>query len=201
MSDIYYTIKGSGSSQYKEKMSRFLSFAIPVKTSDDAKALIKQYQNEYHDSRHVCWAYMIGADRMEGQLNDNGEPSGTAGKPILGQINSFNVTDVVVIVVRYFGGIKLGTSGLIAAYREAARLALEDAGIKEMHKMVRISVSFPYISSDGVMKVAKGEGVEILERNFDNLCHILIEFPEGMKEEVIGKISKVDGASVEEISD
>ncbi|MBD5188884.1 MAG: YigZ family protein [Bacteroidales bacterium] len=201
MSDIYYTIKGSGSSQYKEKMSRFLSFAIPVNNADDAKALIKQYQNEYHDSRHVCWAYMIGADRMEWQLNDNGEPSGTAGKPILGQINSFNVTDVVVIVVRYFGGIKLGTSGLIAAYREAARLALEDAGIKEMHKMVRISVSFPYISSDGVMKVAKGEGVEILERNFDNLCHILIEFPEGMKEEVIGKISKVDGASVEEISD
>ncbi|MDE6682893.1 MAG: IMPACT family protein, partial [Muribaculaceae bacterium] len=182
MSDIYYTIKGSGSSQYKEKMSRFLSFALPVKNAEEAKALVKQYQNEYHDSRHVCWAYMIGADRKEWQLNDNGEPSGTAGKPILGQINSFNVTDVIIIVVRYFGGIKLGTSGLIAAYREAARLALEEAGIKEMHKMTRLSVSFPYISSEGIMRVAKGEEVEILERNFDNLCHLLIEFPEGKKE-------------------
>ncbi|MDE6409716.1 MAG: YigZ family protein [Muribaculaceae bacterium] len=200
MSDIYYTIKGSGSSQYKEKMSRFLSFALPVKNAEEAKALVKQYQNEYHDSRHVCWAYMIGADRKEWQLNDNGEPSGTAGKPILGQINSFNVTDVIIIVVRYFGGIKLGTSGLIAAYREAARLALEEAGIKEMHKMTRLSVSFPYISSEGIMRVAKGEEVETLERNFDNLCHLLIEFPEGKKEEIIGKISKVEGAVIEDIS-
>ncbi|MDE5869841.1 MAG: YigZ family protein, partial [Muribaculaceae bacterium] len=101
MNDIYYTIKGSGSSQYKEKMSRFLSFAVPVTNAEEAKAEVKKYQNEYHDSRHVCWAYMIGADRMEWQLNDNGEPSGTAGKPILGQINSFNVTDVLIIVVRY----------------------------------------------------------------------------------------------------
>ncbi|MDE5790727.1 MAG: IMPACT family protein [Muribaculaceae bacterium] len=199
MSDIYYTIKGSGSSQYKEKMSRFLSFALPVKNSEEAKALVKQYQNEYHDSRHVCWAYMIGPERSEWQLNDNGEPSGTAGKPILGQINSFNVTDVVIIVVRYFGGIKLGTSGLIAAYREAARLALEEAGIKEMRKMLRVAVSFPYISSEGVMRVAKGDGVEILERNFDNLCHLVIEFPEGMKDEIIGKISKVEGAVIDEI--
>ncbi len=200
MSDIYYTIKGPGSSQYKEKMSRFLSFALPVKDAEQAKALVKQYQNEYHDSRHVCWAYMIGADRSEWQLNDNGEPSGTAGKPILGQINSFNVTDVIIIVVRYFGGIKLGTSGLISAYREAARLALEEAGVKEMHKMTRLSVAFPYISSEGVMRVAKGEDVEIIERNFDNLCRLTIEFPEGKKEEIIGKISKVEGATVEEIS-
>lgn len=201
MNDIYYTIKGPGSSQYKEKMSRFLSFAIPVKNAEEAKAEVKRYQNEYHDSRHVCWAYMIGPDRKEWQLNDNGEPSGTAGKPILGQINSFNITDVLIIVVRYFGGIKLGTSGLIAAYKEAARLALEEAGIKEMHKMVRLSVTFPYICSDGVMKVAKGEDVEIIERSFDNLCHILIEFPESKKEEIIGKISKTEGVTIEEIEE
>lgn len=198
MSDIYYTIKGPGSSQYKEKMSRFLSFAIPVKSADEAKAEIKRYQNEYHDSRHVCWAYMIGPARTEYQLNDNGEPSGTAGKPILGQINSFNVTDVLIVVVRYFGGIKLGTSGLIAAYREAARLALEEAGVKEMRKMVRLSVTFPYISMEGVMKVSKMEDVEILTRSFDNLCNIEIEFPEGMKEEIIGKLSKVEGVNIEE---
>ncbi|MDE5806920.1 MAG: IMPACT family protein [Muribaculaceae bacterium] len=201
MNDIYYTIKGPGSSQYKEKMSRFLSFAIPVKSQDEAKAEIKRYQNEYHDSRHVCWAYMIGSARTEWQLNDNGEPSGTAGKPILGQINSFNVTDVVVIVVRYFGGIKLGTSGLIAAYREAARLALEDAGVKEMRKKTRLSIDFPYISQEGVMRVAKGEDVETVSREFDNLCHILIEFPESKKEEIIGKLSKVEGAVVEEVSE
>ena len=197
MNDVYYTIKDSGSSQYKEKMSRFLSFAIPVKNAEEAKIEIKRLQNEYHDSRHVCWAYMIGPDRLEWQLNDNGEPSGTAGKPILGQINSVNVTDVLVVVVRYFGGIKLGTSGLIAAYREAARLALEEAGIKEMRKKTRLSVDFPYISQEGVMRVAKGEEVEIISREFDNLCRMVIEFPESRKEEIMGKLSKVEGAYVE----
>lgn len=135
MSDIYYTIKETGESKYVEKMSRFLSFAIPVQSAEEAKVEVKRFQNKYHDARHVCWAYMIGRDRDEWQLNDNGEPSGTAGKPILGQINSKGVTNVLVVVVRYFGGIKLGTPGLIAAYREAARLALEEAGIKEMCKM------------------------------------------------------------------
>lgn len=199
MNDIYYTIKATGSSQYKEKMSRFLSFAIPVKSADEAKVLIKNYQNEYHDSRHVCWAYMIGPDRQEWQLNDNGEPSGTAGKPILGQINSFNVTDVLIIVVRYFGGIKLGTSGLIAAYREAARLAIEDAGIRELRKMIRVRVEFPYISSEGVMRVAKGDDVTVLERNFDNLCSLIMEFPESVQEEIIGKLSKTEGVRVDRI--
>ncbi len=125
-------------------MSRFLSFALPVSSADAAKAEIKEYQNRYHDARHVCWAYMIGPDRKEWQLNDNGEPSGTAGKPILGQINSMELTDVLVVVVRYFGGIKLGTSGLISAYREAARLALEEAGRKECRQMRRLGLEFSY---------------------------------------------------------
>lgn len=198
MNDIYYTLKGPGSSQYKEKMSRFLAFAVPVKTAEEAKAEVKRFQNEYHDARHVCWAYMIGPARNEWQLNDNGEPSGTAGKPILGQINSLSLTDTLVVVVRYFGGIKLGTSGLIAAYREAARLALEEAGVKEMRKMKVVEVTFPYMSQDGVMRLAKTEGVNVLDRSFDNLCRIVMEFPEGMEEEIIGKISKVEGASVEE---
>ncbi|MDE6237177.1 MAG: YigZ family protein [Muribaculaceae bacterium] len=201
MSDLYYTIKGTGSSQYKEKMSRFLSFALPVHSADEAKSEIKRLQNEYHDARHVCWAYMIGPDRLEWQLNDNGEPSGTAGKPILGQINSFNVTDILIVVVRYFGGIKLGTSGLISAYKEAAKLAIEEAGIKEMHKMCRIKVSFPYMCQDGVMRVAKQDGVETLEKNFDNLCHVTLEFAEDLKEEITGKLSKVEGASVEEVEE
>lgn len=196
MSDVYYTIKEAGESQYKEKMSRFLSFAVPVKTADEAKAEVKRYQNKYHDARHVCWAYMLGPDRLEWQLNDNGEPSGTAGKPILGQINSRELTDVLVIVVRYFGGIKLGTSGLISAYREAASLALDGAGIKEMRQMKRLRVTFPYVVQDPVMRISKQEGVSTLDRAFDNVCTLLLEFPLDMAEEIMGKLGNVEGVGL-----
>lgn len=198
-SDLYYTIKEAGESKFVEKMSRFLSFAEPVSTAEEAKEIVKMYQNEYHDARHVCWAYMIGPDRKEWQLNDNGEPSGTAGKPILGQINSFELTNVLVVVVRYFGGIKLGTPGLIAAYREAARLALEAAGKKEMRKMVRLNLTFPYVNMDGVMRLVKGGDVEIKERNFDNVCSLTVELPESESEEFIGKLGKVEGVSIDKI--
>lgn len=201
MTDVYYTIKGAGESQYKEKMSRFLSFAIPVSSAEEARQKVKNFQNRFHDARHVCWAYMLGPDRLEWQLNDNGEPSGTAGKPILGQINSFGVTDVLVIVVRYFGGIKLGTSGLIAAYREAARLALEEAGKKEMRKMSIIKLTFPYIGADGVMRLMKGSDVNIVERTFDNTCGMIVEFPESLKEEIVGRLLKIDGVSILEGED
>ncbi len=177
-------------------MSRFLSFAIPVESAEEAKQEIKKYQNKYHDARHVCWAYMIGADRLEWQLNDNGEPSGTAGKPILGQINSAEVTNVVVIVVRYFGGIKLGTPGLIAAYREAARLALEDAGKMEKRKMRVIEITFPYVSADGVMKVIKGEDIEVRNRSFDNTCGMTLAVALDRRNEIIGKISKTGGVCI-----
>lgn len=196
MSDIYYTIKETGESKYVEKMSRFLSFALPVQSAEEAKAEVKRFQNKYHDARHVCWAYMIGRDRDEWQLNDNGEPSGTAGKPILGQINSKGVTNVLVVVVRYFGGIKLGTPGLIAAYREAARLALEEAGIKEMCKMRVVEINFPYVGADGVMKIVKAENVEVRNRVFDNTCGLTIAVPLGKRDEIIGKILKTDGVSL-----
>lgn len=195
--DIYYTLQGTGSSQYKEKMSRFLSFALPVHSAEEAKALIKEYQNKYHDARHVCWAYMIGPERTEWQLNDNGEPSGTAGKPILGQINSAEITDTLIVVVRYFGGIKLGTSGLIAAYREAARLAIEDAGIKECRQQMSVSVEFGYESADRVMRVIKHPEVEILDKQFDNMCHARVRFPLDLADEIIGKLSGVEGARVD----
>lgn len=194
--DIYYTIKEAGTSKYTEKMSRFLGFAIPVKSPEEAKEKIKAYQNEYHDSRHVCWAFMLGPDRTIWQLNDNGEPSGTAGKPILGQINSLELTNVLVIVVRYFGGIKLGTSGLISAYREAARLALESAGRKECRQMERITVQFPYISADKIMKIIKDPEVIILSRSFDNLCCAEIEFPLDKTDEIRARIAGVEGAVI-----
>lgn len=193
MSDIYYTVEKSGEGKYTEKMSRFLSFALPVQDASQAKELIRKYQNEYHDSRHVCWAYMLGSGRTEYQLNDNGEPSGTAGKPILGQINSMELTNVLVVVVRYFGGIKLGTSGLIGAYREAARLALEDAGKMECHQMARIRAVFPYMAADGVMKISKMDKVRVVERTFDNTCSVLLEVREDDAENILCRLNGLDG--------
>ncbi len=192
----YLTVGGNGKGIYKEKMSKFISFAFPVSSADEAKAAIKSLQNEYHDARHVCWAYMLGADRAQWQLNDNGEPSGTAGKPILGQINSLGVTDVAVVVVRYFGGIKLGTPGLTAAYREAARLAITDAGIVEKQEMSRLSITFPYMSVNEVMKTAKLPGLKIVEQAFDNSCSMTIEMPLDMMEEIAGRLGSVDGVSI-----
>lgn len=195
MADSYFIIAKEGSGVFKEKMSKFLSFAFFVDTVEEAKNIVKKVQNEYHDARHVCWAYMIGPDRKEWQLNDNGEPSGTAGKPILGQINSFGLTNVVVIVVRYFGGIKLGTPGLIAAYREAARLALEDAGKKEVHQMETVRISFPYVSSNDVMKLVKSEEIEVIDRVFDNACEMTLSFREDFSSRINDKLKKIDGLS------
>jgi putative IMPACT (imprinted ancient) family translation regulator len=138
---------------------------------------------------------MIGPKRLDWQLNDNGEPSGTAGKPILGQINSVGVTNVLVIVVRYFGGIKLGTSGLISAYKEAARLALEDAGIKENYSMCKISISFPYMSMNSVMKIVKGGDVEVLSQQFDNVCVMTLLTRCSKEDEIRGKLMSIDGVT------
>lgn len=201
MGDLYLTIAKEGTGNLREKMSRFLSFAIPVSNADQAKQIIKDYRNEYHDARHVCWAYMLGPDRSEWQLNDNGEPSGTAGKPILGQINSLSLTDVLVVVVRYFGGIKLGTPGLIAAYREAARLALEDAGIKEVHKTKKILLSFPYVSSNEVMKVVKSEEIEVVDKTFDNACEMTLSFREDFADRIMTRLEKIDGTSLTVLND
>lgn len=196
MSDLYYTIERDGEAQFREKMSRFMAFARKVDNAEEAKSIVKQYQNEYHDSRHVCWAYMVGPERTEWQLNDNGEPSGTAGKPILGQINSRGLTDVLVVVVRYFGGIKLGTPGLIAAYREAASLALDDAGRKEMHRMETLKVIFPYMSADGVMRIVKGGEVEVVDRTFDNTCSMTLRFRMDHAAGITGRLRSIDGVSL-----
>ncbi|MBD5208866.1 MAG: YigZ family protein [Muribaculaceae bacterium] len=196
MSDLYHTIRHEGSSQYKEKMSRFLGFSFPVKTAEEARGKVKDIQNEYHDARHVCWAYMLGPERKEWQLNDNGEPSGTAGKPILGQINSLDVTDVVVIVVRYFGGIKLGTSGLAEAYREAAREAIEAGEVIECHDMTDICLTFPYMSADRVMKIVKGENIEVLDRVFDNSCSMTLRVRKDMSEMLKNRLVSIDGVTI-----
>ena len=174
MADIFYTIQKEGTGKFTEKKSRFLSFAYHVSTAEEARTRLKALQNEYHDARHVCWAYVIGPEREEWQANDNGEPSGTAGKHILGQINSLGLTDVAVGVVRYFGGIKLGTPGLIAAYREAASLALEDSGVRECVRQQAFSFTFPYMAMNEVMKVVKSSGADVVSQQFDNSCSMTL---------------------------
>lgn len=193
MSDIFKTIAGPSESKYTEKMSKFLAFAFPVKTVAEARERIAEVGNKHHSARHVCWAYMIGADRTESLSSDNGEPSGTAGKPILGQINSFGVTDIVIAVVRYFGGIKLGTSGLIAAYREAARQALEAAEIVECHVPETISFTFAYMSMNAVMKLVKKHGVSILDQTFDNTCAMSVSIRRDRAEELRARLMAIDG--------
>ena len=196
MGVFYRTIKAPSEGLYKEKMSKFISFAVPVQTGEEAKEVVKRYQKEYYDARHVCWAYMIGAARTEFMSNDNGEPSGTAGKPILGQINSFELTNIVIVVVRYFGGIKLGTSGLIVAYREAAAEAIRAAEIIECHEEAMVSFTFPYLAMNDVMREIKRDNLRILEQVFDNVCTMTVSI---RRDEAAGfalRISEIDGTSV-----
>lgn len=194
----YLVPEKQGEGKLTEKMSRFLAFALPVTTAEEAKAIVKEYSNKYHDARHVCWAYMLGAERLEWQLNDNGEPSGTAGKPILGQINSTGLTNVIVLIVRYFGGIKLGTSGLITAYREAARLALEDAGTKEKFQMKELAITFPYMAMNGVMKIIKGSDLEVLDQTFDNTCEMRLSVRADQFDNISTRMSGLDGVILQD---
>ena len=198
MADTYRTIASPSEAIFKEKMSKFLAFAHPVTNAAEAKSVVASYQKKYFDARHVCWAYMVGAARTEFQSKDNGEPSGTAGKPILGQINSFELTDVVIVVVRYFGGIKLGTSGLIAAYREAARLALGDATIEERHVMSEIKFTFPYLAMNDVMKLTKIPGIKIVGQEFDNTCTMTVAIRLDDAATLKEKLSDIDGVCLDE---
>ena len=198
MSDFYKTLKAPGEGIYKEKMSKFISFAVPVQSAAEAKEVVKQYQKEYFDARHVCWAYMIGAARTEFLSNDNGEPSGTAGKPILGQINSFGLTNIVIVVVRYFGGIKLGTSGLIVAYREAAADAINNAQIIECHEQTVISFTFDYLAMNDVMKVIKGVDLKILNQEFDNDCRMTVSIRSDNAPMLVSRLADIDDVRIDE---
>ena len=170
MDDTYKTITAASEGLYKEKMSKFLSFAEPCRTAQEALDIVKLYRNEYCDARHCCWAYMLGPERREFRSNDDGEPSGTAGKPILGQINSAELTDILIIVVRYFGGVKLGTSGLTQAYKTVAAEAIANASVEERTVDDLLDVSFEYPFMNAVMRVVKEEGPQVLGQSFDNNC-------------------------------
>lgn len=170
--DEYTTITTVGQGSYTEKRSKFLAWAHHVETPDQVKQLLAHYRKTYYDARHVCYAYMLGADRLDFRANDDGEPSSTAGKPILGQINSSELTDVLVVVVRYYGGVNLGTSGLIVAYREAASLALANADKEKRQVEEVVSYDFPYTMMNSVMRVVKDMQPRILSQTFDNTCQL-----------------------------
>lgn len=190
MIDIYKTIKDKSEGTYTELRSKFLAFAHPVSTVEEAMVLVEQYQKKYYDARHVCWAYMIGADRETFRSNDNGEPSGTAGKPILGQINSNDLTDIIIFVVRYFGGVKLGTSGLIVAYRTAAAEAIAAATIEERQVEATYDFSFEYPLMTAVMKVVRDMNARILEQSYDMDCRMSVSIRKGLLDELKTRIQK-----------
>lgn len=195
MTDSYLTIASPSTGEYTEKRSKFLAFAFHVESVDEVKAIVQQYEKEYYDARHVCYAYMLGANRENFRAADNGEPSGTAGKPILGQINSNELTDTLIIVVRYFGGVKLGTSGLIVAYRIAAAEAITNAEIEERTVDELITISFEYPLMNQVMRVVKEEDPAIVNQDFQMNCLLTLRIRQGLAEQLRNKLGKIRGLS------
>ena len=157
---------------YSEKRSKFLAFAFHVTSEEEVKQYVAEFRKKYYDARHVCWAYMLGADRTDFRANDDGEPSSTAGKPILGQINKNELTDILIIVVRYYGGVNLGTSGLIVAYRTAAAEAIANAEIVSQFVEGEVVFDFPYIMMNDVMKIIKDMSPRIISQTYDNTCEM-----------------------------
>ncbi len=173
ITDEYFTIKDNISEGfYSEKRSKFLAFAFHVTTEEEIKEIVSEYRKKYYDARHVCWAYMLGAQRTDFRANDDGEPSSTAGKPILGQINKNELTDILIIVVRYYGGVNLGTSGLIVAYRTAAAEAIANAEIIKLYDEEVVTYDFPYVMMNDVMKIIKDMSPRIVNQTYDNTCEI-----------------------------
>ena len=173
--DEYQTITAkTGEGYYTEKRSKFLAFAHHVETVEEIKEIVDDYRRRYYDARHVCYAYMLGAGRKEFRANDDGEPSSTAGKPILGQINSLLLTDVLVVVVRYYGGVNLGTGGLIVAYRTAAADALAHSEIVTRQVEELVTYEYPYVMMNDVMRIVKEMSPRIVSQQFDNTCSITL---------------------------
>ena len=191
MTDEFKTISTTSEGFYSEKRSKFLAFAHHVETLDDIKELLAGYRKKYYDARHVCYAYMLGAERTDFRANDDGEPSSTAGKPILGQINSNELTDILIVVVRYYGGVNLGTSGLIVAYREAAADAISHATIETRQVEERITYSFAYPQMNDVMRIVKDMNPRIIRQTYDNTCEIVLSIRKSEAEQLRQRLSKL----------
>src|SRR5574344_3166597 len=197
--DTYKTIFDSAQAIYTEKRSKFIAIAFPVTTREEIKEIIDVYQKKYYDARHLCYAYMLGHERKDFRANDNGEPSGTAGKPILGQINSNELTNILIIVVRYFGGIKLGTSGLIVAYRTAAAQAIAEANMIEKTVDGDVTILFEYPFLNRVMHIIKKQpAVEIISQQFDMDCQMVLRIRKSLLEQLRVALLKVDSLRIED---
>ncbi|MGE0078250.1 MAG: YigZ family protein [Bacteroidales bacterium] len=198
--DTYRTIEGTSTGLYKEKGSKFIAIAMPVYSEDAVKVTLEDIHKEYHDARHHCYAYVIGAKGEKWRVNDDGEPSGTAGKPIHGQLLSFNLFNVLVVVVRYFGGTKLGVSGLINAYKSAAQDALQNANIVTKTVDDLFSISFGYLVMNDIMRIIKDLNIDINEQQFDNSCKIKVTIRKSLCEEFLSRIEKIESVNVEYLS-
>ena len=196
--DTFLTIQTPSEGYYTEKRSKFLAFAFPVSSVEQVKEILAEYQKKYYDARHVCYAYMLGPERTQFRANDNGEPSGTAGKPILGQINSNNLTDILILVVRYFGGVKLGTGGLIVAYRLAAADAIANATIIEKKVELTVAFSFEYPFMNDVMRIVKEENPNVLSQSFDNDCTMTLSIRKDSMPKLRARLEKVTSLKFDE---
>jgi uncharacterized YigZ family protein len=192
-SDRYITIKSSSEGTYKEKGSRFLAFAIPVSNQEQVKPILDKIRKDHHEARHHCYAYMIGQERAKWRANDDGEPSGTAGRPILGQINSYGLTNLLIVVSRYFGGTLLGVSGLINAYRSAAEAAILNGEIIECTLKEYYEITFSYASMNDVMRILKEEEIAQSDQVFELGCCIRINFRASAREKILHRFSRIEG--------
>ena len=192
ITDEYLTITENISEGfYSEKRSKFLAFAFHVTSEDEVKDIVADYRKKYYDARHVCWAYMLGAEHAVFRANDDGEPSSTAGKPILGQIVKNNLTDILLVVVRYYGGVNLGTSGLIVAYRTAAAEAIAAADIIRCFQEEEIVFDFPYIMMNDVMRIIKDMEPRIISQTYDNTCEFRLSIRKSLAQVLQDKLNKL----------
>ena len=193
-SDSYHTLAGPAEAIYKEKSSKFLAYAYPVESEEEIRTLLDALRKKYYDATHHCYAWRLGPRGEAFRANDDGEPSGTAGKPILGQLLSNDITDCLVVVVRYFGGTKLGVPGLIAAYKESAAEAIAAAEIVELTVDRTVRVDFPYVAMNAIMRVVKEEQPRIEGQTFDNLCTMVLTIRESRAGELTEKLKKAGGS-------
>jgi uncharacterized YigZ family protein len=194
--DTYKTINSPAKGTFREKGSRFIALASPVCSIEEVKIIIEEYKKKYHNARHHSYAYLIGHDKSIWRANDDGEPSGTAGKPILGQINSHNLSNILIVVIRYFGGTLLGVSGLINAYRSAAADAIANSEIVEKTVREYHEIRFPYARMNEVMKILKDENISQTDQVFEMECIIKISFRLSAKELILKRFSAVEDLSL-----
>ncbi len=197
MSDSFLTISAPAEAIYKEKSSKFLTYAYPVHSEEEIRELLDALRKRYYDATHHCYAWRLGPHGEQFRSNDDGEPSGTAGKPILGQLLSNSLTNCLIVVIRYFGGTKLGVPGLIAAYKESAAEVIAEAEIIEQTVDTHFTIEFPYLVMNDVMRIIKEEQPNILSQDFDNLCTMRLSIRESRAEGLLGKLRKVESANIE----